>query len=155
MISVFSICLWNMKDSGEALMYLLCFLEPKNRTWYKTVFQKMLSEHCWPRFSLTCLNATPEREETISQSWHHQRAQPALKVSFSPQSCHFLTALRTVRSGLFLHRPIRAKVLGYPNSVGTVLRFVAEVGQNIFRGSSVTLVLTEFCLANQCIRSCC
>lgn len=130
-----------MKDSRVALLNLLWFLDPKTEPGTKLCFRK-----CF-------LNITGPDSHSHVQRNSEGRAQPALTVSLPPQPCHFLIALRTVCSGLFLHRPIRAKVLGCPNGVRAVLRFVAEARQNIFRGRSVTLVLTEFCFASQCIRS--
>lgn len=130
-----------MKDNGVALSYLLWFLDPKTDPG-----TNMWSRKCF-------LNITgPDSHSHVSVKLLRE-GQPAMTVFLPPQPCHFLIALRTVCSGLFLPRPIRAKILGRPNGVRAVSRFVTEVQQNIFRDSSVSVELTESCFAGQCIRS--
>lgn len=142
-ISIFSICLWSMKDNGVALSYLLWFLDPKTEpgtnVWSRKYFLNIAGPDSHSRVSVKLL----------------REGQPALTVFLPPQPRHFLIALRTVCSGLFLHRPVRAKILGRPNCVRAVPRFVTEVQQNRFRDSSVSLELTESCFASHCIRSWC
>lgn len=124
-----------------ALSNLLWFLDPKTEPGTKLCFRK-----CFLNI------AGPDSHSHVSEKLRREGSASPGRVP-PTSTLPFPIALRTVCSGLCLHRPARAKVLGCPNGVGAVFRFVAEARQNIFRGSSVTLVLTEFCFASQGIRS--